>query len=163
LRLWRPSPWLRASRAPRRRPGRTSLCLELLEGRLVPSILPYLLKDVNTDTPDSGSRQLTAVSGLLFFEANDAIHGYELWKSNGTAAGTAIVKDINPGSASSSPLDLTNVNGTLFFTANDGTNHTELWRSDGTAAGTLIVKDFGTGSNYSTIGELTNVNGTLFL
>src|SRR5262245_34728643 len=137
LLLWRPLPWLRASRAQRRRPGRTSLCLELLEGRLVPSILPYLLKDVNTDTPDSGLRQLTAMNGLLYFEANDAIHGYELWKSDGTAAGTAIVKDINPGTGSSNPFNLTNVNGTLFFTANDGTNHQQLWKSDGTAAGTL--------------------------
>ena len=48
------------------------------------------------------------------------MHGFELWKSNGTAAGTVMVKDINPGKATSYPLFLTNVNGTLFFQANDG-------------------------------------------
>lgn len=29
--------------------------------------------------------------------ANDAAHGTELQKTNGTAAGTVLVKDINPG------------------------------------------------------------------
>ena len=40
---------------------------------------------------------LTNVNGTLFFTANDGTHGYELWKSDGTAAGTVLVKDINPG------------------------------------------------------------------
>ncbi len=60
--------------------------------------------------------------------------GAELWKSDGTAAGTVLVKDIYPPGyyGSSNPSNFTNVNGTLFFTANDGTNGTELWKSDGT-------------------------------
>jgi len=32
----------------------------------------------------------------VFFAANDGITGFELWKSDGTAAGTVLVKDINP-------------------------------------------------------------------
>ena len=66
---------------------------------------------------------------------------FELWKSDGTAAGTVMVKDINPGSGNSAPLSLTNVNGKLYFAANDGADGDELWKSDGTAAGTLMVKD----------------------
>ena len=105
----------------------TPLRLEVLEDRIVPSLM----------TPTD----LVAVGSELFFAASDGVHGRELWKSNGTAAGTLMVKDIDPGPSGSYPAHLTNVSGTLFFAANDGTHGTELWRSNGTAAGTLMVKD----------------------
>ena len=40
---------------------------------------------------------LTGVGGTLFFTADDGTHGRELWKSDGTEAGTVLVKDIDPG------------------------------------------------------------------
>ena len=46
---------------------------------------------------------MTAVGDTLFFTADDGVNGNELWKSDGTEAGTVLVKDINPGSGSSSP------------------------------------------------------------
>ncbi len=67
--------------------------------------------------------------------------GSELWKSDGTSAGTVLVCDIRPGASSASPSSLTDVNGTLYFQANDGTNGSELWKSDGTSAGTVLVRD----------------------
>ena len=83
-------------------------------------------------------RDLTNVGDTLFFSADDGTNGSELWKSDGTAAGTTLVEDINPGSSGSSyPRYLTNVGGTLYFQADDGTNGSELWKSDGTAAGTV--------------------------
>jgi ELWxxDGT repeat protein len=115
----------------------------------------------------SAPNQLTSVNGTLFFVANDGVHGRELWKSNGTAAGTMMVKDIGPGYSNTGPSGLTNVNGTLFFTADDGTHGPELWKSDGTAAGTVLVADINPGSAGSNPGgtsggTLTNVNGTLY-
>ena len=84
---------------------------------------------------------LTSVNGLLVFRANDGVHGTELWRSDGTAAGTTLVSDINAGQSGSLPDNLTNANGTLFFTANDGVHGVKLWESDGTAAGTVQVPD----------------------
>jgi ELWxxDGT repeat protein len=80
--------------------------------------------------------QLTNVNGTLFFTTgSDNTYGAELWKSDGTAAGTVIVKDINPGINDSRPTNLTPLNGKLYFSANDGTG-IHLWISDGTANGT---------------------------
>src|SRR5262249_27869160 len=73
--------------------------------------------------PEPSVSNLTSVNGTLFFKGYSAGSGYELWKSDGTTAGTTLVKDIFPGGDdysgypwSSSPSNLTNVNGTLFFT-----------------------------------------------
>jgi ELWxxDGT repeat protein len=86
-----------------------------------------MVKDINPGSADGYLSYLTNVNGVLYFTANDGTNGYELWKSDGTAAGTAMVKDIYPGSGSGSPSNLTNVNGVLYFSANDGTHGTELW------------------------------------
>lgn len=102
---------------------------------------------------------LINVNGTLFFSADDGSGDRELWKSEGTAAGTVRVKDINPTDGSF-PANLTNVNGTLFFTAEDGFG-VELWKSDGTDAGPVLVHAINPagGSNPQ---ELTNVNGILY-
>jgi ELWxxDGT repeat protein len=102
------------------------------------------------------------VGNTLFFAANDGVNGLELWKSDGTAAGTVLVKDINPGSSGSYPRNLTVMGNTLFFTADDGVNGNELWKSDGTAAGTVLVKDINPGSSGSYPRNLTVMGNTLF-
>ena len=115
-------------------------------------------------------QDLTNVGGTLFFAATDCVKGYELWKSDGTAAGTVMVKDVNPNGRysyygytnSSDPANLTNVNGTLFFSANDGSDGYEPWKSDGTDAGTVLIDDVNSGAYGSDPGNFTNVNGILF-
>src|SRR5205807_403080 len=85
-----------------------------------------MVKDINPGSLGSFPYHLANVNGTLFFAADDGTHGTELWKSDGTAAGTVLVQDINPN-GSSSPSYLINVNGTLFFTANDGLPGAEPW------------------------------------
>jgi ELWxxDGT repeat protein len=131
---------------------------------------PELLKDVfvgaNSSLPTSDARvtfhPFVDVGGTLFFAANDGTNGTELWRSDGTVAGTVRVKDILPGSGSSNPRSFVDAGGTLFFSANDGTSGLELWRSDGTEAGTSRVKDIVPGSGGSFTEELVEVGGTLF-
>ncbi len=123
-----------------------------------------IVKDIAENDPSPGLNPefLTDMNGILFFRANDGTNGTELWKSDGTIAGTVMVKDIRAGAGSSSPSNLTNVNGTLFFSTTDGTNGLELWKSDGTISGTVMVKDIRAGAGSSSPSNLTNVNGTLF-
>jgi ELWxxDGT repeat protein len=103
-------------------------------------------------------RLLTVVSNTLFFVADDGVNGIELWKSDGTVAGTRIIKDILPGPGGSAPEWLTAIGNQLFFLANDGTHGKQLWKSDGTRAGTVRL----TNLSSSYIKELTTAGNTLF-
>ena len=91
-----------------------------------------------------GPNDIEVMGGTLFFHAQDE-SGYELWSSDGSAAGTQRLVDVQPGPGSSYPSLLTAIGSQLFFSANDGTHGRELWVSDGTAAGTQMVKDVNPG------------------
>jgi ELWxxDGT repeat protein len=99
---------------------------------------------------------------FVFFAGYTPEQGLELWKTDGTEAGTMLVKDIAADSGWSVPSNLTDVNGTLFFSANNGTQGYELWKSDGTADGTVLVRNILTGADSSSPQNLTNVDGILY-
>jgi ELWxxDGT repeat protein len=126
-----------------------------------------MVQDINTTTTGASSSpsRFANVSGTLFLQADDGIHGPEPWKSTGT--GATMVADINQTPTidqGSYPRDFTNVNGTAFFQATDGTHGDELFKSDPTytSASTSIVADIDPGSGNSEPFSLTNVGGTLF-
>ncbi|MFN7560765.1 MAG: beta strand repeat-containing protein, partial [Prosthecobacter sp.] len=115
----------------------------------------------NGTSTSSSITSLTNVNGTLFFAANDGTNGTELWKSDGTSAGTVMVSNINAtAGASSSPANLLAIGSTLYFSATNGTTGVELWKSDGTTTG--IVLDINAGTGASSPAGLFNWNGTLY-
>ena len=111
---------------------------------------------------DSRPNGFTVVGQYLFFEADDTAHGGELWKTDGTTAGTTLVKDVRPGPDGSTPTELTELRGVLFFVALNGSTGGELWKSDGTENGTVQVKDLRTGSERGEIWNLTAFGDRLY-
>ncbi|HRQ42581.1 MAG TPA: CSLREA domain-containing protein [Chloroflexota bacterium] len=130
----------------------------------VPQALPYLVRNVEVyEVMWSPPPVMTAVlDGNLYFSGNNGTQGFELWRSDGTLAGTTLVKDIYPGATGSQPFDLALLNNILYFTADDGVNGVELWRSDGTADGTYMVKDVRPGAEGSYPYGLVAWNGALY-
>ncbi len=109
------------------------------------------------------------MNGTLYFLVGIAIDSYQLWKSDGTEAGTVMLKSfITPVCDCPYPvsyagsLHLVNGNGTLYFTSMDKTYGLELWKSNGTSTGTVLVKDIRPGINGSEITSLVYWNGNVY-
>jgi ELWxxDGT repeat protein len=96
---------------------------------------------------------LTVFDNALYFNANDGVHGPELWKYDGT---TVSLADINPGSEGSYPYGFTIFNKALYFSAGDRLNGREIWKLEpdeptsvpepASALGLLAFSALGTGS-----------------
>ncbi len=75
--------------------------------------------------------------------------GRELYKTDGTAGGSALVADIRPGESDGVEEILGAFGSQVLVRANDGTTGRELWETDGTAAGTALVADINPGPGNS--------------
>ena len=82
-----------------------------------------------------------AISGnLMYFAgADQATTGVELWRTDGTTAGTHLVKDIMPGTGASYPAGFCKIGSEVFFSAAPIGFDRKLFKTDGTAAGTVQV------------------------
>lgn len=118
-----------------------------------------LVRDIRTGRRDGirpGNRPLGLISDVVIFAATDGVHGHELWRSDGTHSGTAMVRDIRPGRrggiAWTDPAAV--LGDVILFTADDGEHGAELWRTDGTDDGTSMVRDIRPGPEGSVPGTL---------
>ncbi len=87
-----------------------------------------LVMDINPGAGSSNPTALTAIDNLIYFSADDGVHGEELWQSDGTEAGTIRLTDINPGAKNSSPRDIEALDGSIYFSATQDQKGRELWR-----------------------------------
>lgn len=127
-----------------------------------------LLKDIVPGTDSSNNVEqynLFSNGTYLLFAAHTAGSGVELWKSNGTTAGTVFLKEINTGNAnadSSNPRDFYALNSVVLFAATDGTHGEEIWKTDGTPGGTIMLKDINAGTDSSTYAQIMIAPGFFF-
>ena len=103
---------------------------------------PTLIKDINpkgnafSDIYDN--QTFVSNSKYIFFAADNGTDGTEIFRTDGTAAGTMMLKDINlKGDAY--PKGFLIFKDELYFSASDGTNE-GLYKTNGTAAGTVLIK-----------------------
>lgn len=114
--------------------------------------------DVTTDTVTSvtsaevvGDKLIPMNGYVLFLVANYASTTTELWRSDGTGAGTLKVATIDVAPNYSLPLLFEKTGGRAVFRGNDGSG-AQLYSSDGTSVTRLT-----NGSDVSGIGALGNI------
>ena len=106
--------------------GRTSLILDINPG----------VTGSNPSNLDIFSRPIlpfAVLNGFAYFSANDGVHGSELWRTDGTAAGTVEVTD-RPGGGYA-PLNILTANNLLFFESN-GPSGLGIYSSTGVVGST---------------------------
>jgi ELWxxDGT repeat protein len=112
----------------------------------------------NTFDSNAARGSLATAGGFAYFFTKPNFSNEDLWRSDGTAAGTTLVKDFDP---SSFRARLTGTGNRVFFTDSTPSTGPEIWTSDGTDAGTVLVKDINPGIFGSEPTQLANVFGTL--
>lgn len=81
------------------------------------------------------------VDGVLYFAARDRAHGNELWRTDGTEAGTWLVDDLCPGPCPSDPWPRAAVGDRLLFNAHDGVHGDELWSTEGGRGDAVLIHE----------------------
>lgn len=137
-----------------------------------------LVRDINTAThPNvSSSSNLEYVQmsnpknigGTIYFAGYSSEFQGELWKTDGTFAGTVMVKDIsvnntNPFRQSSIHKIFNKVGNNVYFSANDGLNGIELWKTSELTGNTEMIADINVGNNNNFGPDsFTEVNNTIY-
>jgi uncharacterized protein (TIGR03382 family) len=104
-------------------------------------------------------RMLAATRQYVFFSAEGSFD--ELWRTDGTAAGTLLLRDFNV-SGNPAITGLMAFKDRVFFAVDDGASNNELWTSDGTREGTRMVKDLSPGPLGAYLENFTVTPGALY-
>lgn len=90
-------------------------------------LAPRVEFDVHlSDAPFPIYNELIAYDDALFFNADDGVHGDELWRYDPATGQAALVADLWPGSEDSTPRNFTIYDDALYFRATDETHGPRL-------------------------------------
>jgi ELWxxDGT repeat protein len=126
----------------------------------------HIVEDIVSGNVSSPPFMLTPASdGVLYFIVETAgigvQLGLQLWRSDGTEAGTFMLKSFLRSSSWQGGHNLVTVGEILYFSALFEEQGHVPWKSDGTIAGTAVLKD-----THDSLEEIPwrfcNVNGMLF-
>jgi ELWxxDGT repeat protein len=123
-----------------------------------------LVKDIRPGVANSrltGGGGASILGSTLIFNADDGVHGRELWRSDGTAAGTTLVKDVTPG-ATGTVSAILSIGSKAMFIVGGVSRSDELWITDGTAEGTTLVFDLNTQPLQTNWSTFTTFGGRWF-
>ena len=101
-----------------------------------------LVKDIAPGVLSGFQNQIGGTStwnGFAYFTADDGVSGEEVWRSDGTAAGTTLVADLAPGNQDTIVIDIVPMGGSIYVVARPQSGTRQLFKSDGTPAGTSAV------------------------
>ena len=132
---------------------------------------PYMVKDIRLDAQKINASSATEIEqprsilldDFLYFFTDDGIHGNELWRTDGTEAGTRLVVDATPGPDSSYPTSenpgFMVSDGSIYFHASSTLR--SYWKVNGDSAQEIVVFQDDSGN---VIGQLITVHqGKVYL
>lgn len=134
------------------------LCIIFIAAQAQYSFKSFNLRAGGSSFP----KYLNAIGNKVYFNAQDGVHGEELWVTDGTDTGTRMIADIVPGSGSSQPVYFTPLGTQVVFIATTPGIGYALWITDGTAAGTILLKDIDTSSTSSPFSDMIAYNGKVY-
>jgi ELWxxDGT repeat protein len=108
-------------------------------GAPVAALEPYLVKDINDVPNGAGSSPygFAGVNGVAVFSAFDADRRIDLWRSDGTTAGTFQLTEVCQSDCPEAASPLMRAGGHVLFSVRKGF-HSQLWATDGTGTDLLV-------------------------
>ncbi len=109
-----------------------------------------VLYDINPGTGDSYPTDFAEYGGKLYFDAQNAASGYELFAYTPATNAVALAADIIAGTGGSTPTAPQVLGNTLYFMATTAANGSELYSYNGSSATRLTDLNPGAGSGVTT-------------
>ena len=107
---------------------------------------------------------LASLGGALYLHTRDNSRTYQLWRSDGTTAGSQRLLSVTTrdGVDDESSPELALVGDRVVFAGEDAEHGIEPWSTDGTPAGTQLLRDVLVGPAGSSPADLTVAGGRLY-